>query len=293
MDLRLLEYFLVLCQYLNFTKSAEALNISQPTLSQQIATLESRLGIKLFKRVGKKVHITEAGTILQGHAVKIFKEIEDAKRQFNEINGLQRGHLTIGCSGHHILRKSLVQFYKKYPQLQLSIVDMPTETTVNKVVENSVDVGITFQPSGNYPIVYEPLFDEEFYLVTSIDHPWSTKKEVKLKSLDDFQLILLTHQFSIRQFLENEFNYQKLTLKTKLEVSSLDYILELVKFNIGSTILPKSFLNQVNITGLSIIPIIEPQIVRSLGLIYRNDSFIDITMRTFIDHIKEHLKVSP
>src|SRR4051812_37770212 len=103
MEIQLLEYFMAICESLHFTKAAEKLRISQPTLSHQIKLLEDRLGTPLFERVGKKVFITQAGKCLLEHSERIFFELDQVDIKIKEIRGLQRGKLTIGCSGTHLL----------------------------------------------------------------------------------------------------------------------------------------------------------------------------------------------
>src|SRR3954468_3614981 len=146
MEIRLLEYFLAVCEELHFTKAAEKLRISQPTLSQQIRLLEDRLGTKLFKRVGKKVYIADSGKILLDHTLRIFNELEQAQIKINELEGLKRGNLTIGCSGNHLLREFVISFHQQYPGIQLSILELPTEETRLRLLKNQLDLGIVYLP---------------------------------------------------------------------------------------------------------------------------------------------------
>ncbi len=95
-ELRQLEYFLAVSKELHFTKAAEKLNISQPSLSQQIRALEHEVGMPLFDRIGKKISLTEAGKILLSHSKTIFHEVEQARSAIQDLNGLQYGSLTIG-----------------------------------------------------------------------------------------------------------------------------------------------------------------------------------------------------
>ena len=186
MELRLLEYFLAVCEELHFTKAAEKLRISQPTLSQQIQILESRLGTKLFKRVGKKVYISDSGKILLEHTLRIFNEVEQAQVKINELEGLKRGNLTIGCSGNHLLAKSIISFHKQYPDIKLSILEMPTEETKLRLLNNQLDIGIVFLPLQDDKLNVIPLFIEEFFLIVSVEHELSNKTFVKLENLKKF-----------------------------------------------------------------------------------------------------------
>ncbi|WMT42770.1 LysR family transcriptional regulator [Paenibacillus sp. D2_2] len=91
MEHRLLEYFLAVSEELHFTRAAEKLGISQPTLSHQIRLLEHELGAPLFHRSGKKTILTQAGHILLGHAYRVINELKLARQEINELSGLQRG----------------------------------------------------------------------------------------------------------------------------------------------------------------------------------------------------------
>ncbi|MCZ6770566.1 MAG: LysR family transcriptional regulator, partial [Proteobacteria bacterium] len=94
--LRQLQYFLAVADSLHFSRAAEQLSATQPTLSHQIAQLESHLGAVLFDRVGKRVRLTEAGLVLRDFAVRALKELEAGCVALNELEGLLRGSLSIG-----------------------------------------------------------------------------------------------------------------------------------------------------------------------------------------------------
>lgn len=89
MEFRQLEYFMMLCKELHFTRAAEKLHISQPTLSHQIKVLENEVGALLFDRIGKKISITDAGEILYNQCTSIFNSIDNVKLQINELELLQ------------------------------------------------------------------------------------------------------------------------------------------------------------------------------------------------------------
>ena len=93
MDVRDLEVFLGVAKHLNFTRAAEEVNLSQPSVSVRIRQLEEELGVKLFEQLGKRVGVTEAGSLLIPHARRVITAIEDAKQAIYELQGLERGSL--------------------------------------------------------------------------------------------------------------------------------------------------------------------------------------------------------
>ncbi len=191
MELRLLEYFMTICETLHFTKAAEKLRISQPTLSHQIKILESQVGSALFERVGKKVFITQAGECLLEHAERAFFELQQAQIKINEIRGLQRGELTIGCSGSHLLNSTVISFSRKYPKIGLSIKELTTKETMDEILHHRLDLGIIFIDSLNNQLDSTPLFIEELLLVVSVDDPLATLSSIDLASLQTIPLTLL------------------------------------------------------------------------------------------------------
>ncbi|MER2155551.1 MAG: LysR family transcriptional regulator, partial [Solibacillus sp.] len=97
MELRQLEYFLMLCEEMQFTRAAERLNIAQPTLSQQIKVLEEEVNTPLFNRIGKKITLTEAGQILYRQAQTIFQTLHTTKMQLQQLASLEKGVLRVGA----------------------------------------------------------------------------------------------------------------------------------------------------------------------------------------------------
>src|SRR6185503_9307829 len=98
MDIRDLQVFLAVSTRLNFTRAAEDVNLSQPSVSVRIRQLEQELGVKLFEQLGKKVALTEAGLLLVPHARRVIAAIEGAQHAIDELQGLERGTLRIGAS---------------------------------------------------------------------------------------------------------------------------------------------------------------------------------------------------
>ncbi|MBW7460997.1 LysR family transcriptional regulator, partial [Paenibacillus sepulcri] len=85
MEIRQLEYFAAICQEKHFTRAAEKLNVTQPTLSHQIKALEDELGVPLFDRIGKKIAITEAGQLLLKHCGQVFNSLSSAREEISEL----------------------------------------------------------------------------------------------------------------------------------------------------------------------------------------------------------------
>lgn len=292
MEFRLLEYFLAVCEELHFTRAAERLGISQPTLSQQIRLLEDRVGTPLFRRIGKKNHMTEAGNILRNHTIRVFYELEQAQIKINEIKGMQRGRLRIGCSGNHLLTTSIVSFHEKYPGISLSVIELATEETRQGLLNNDLDIGVVFLPLEDIHLISQPLYTEELSLVVSIEHPWAQKSNVPFIGLQDVTLVLFPEKFLVRQMIDVYGRETGIIFNPILELSTMDSMLQMVHLNIGATIVPKSYLsvNHTQDPRIKIIPIIEPVPQKVVGIVYRNESIMTHAMKAFISELLYHFR---
>ena len=278
MEFRLLEYFMTVCETLHFTKAAEKLRISQPTLSHQIKILESQVGSALFERVGKKVFITQAGECLLEHAERAFFELQQAQIRINEIRGLQRGELTIGCSGSHLLTSTVISFSRKYPKIGLSIKELTTKETMDEILHHRLDLGIIFIDSLNNQLDSTPLFIEELLLVVSVDDPLATLSSIDLASLQTIPLTLLPKKYLIRQLIDQSCKNLDFELHPNIELTNLGALHQMVSKNHFATILPKSYVVGINDPSIRCIPIVGPIPRRTVGVVYQKNAFLDTTI---------------
>ncbi|WP_144548476.1 LysR family transcriptional regulator [Bacillus sp. X1(2014)] len=291
MEIRLLEYFMAVCKNLHFTKAAEQLRISQPTLSHQIKLLEDRLGTPLFERVGKKVFITQAGKILLEHSEKIFIELDQIDIKIKEIRGLQRGKLTIGCSGNHLLTSSIIPFNSQYPEIELSIQEITTEEAVLGLLNHQLDIGVIFLDTQPEQLESVSLFTEELFLIVSDTHELVGRSMVKFQELQGIPMVFLPKKFLIRQFIDEICQNNGFTLRPIIELSTLDALQQMVSINKVASIMPKSYLKSFyKSKKIKQIPIVDPTPQKSVGIVYRKNAFMDKTTNTFIKHLIETYK---
>ena len=192
-ELRQLKYFLAVSKELHFTKATEKLNISQPSLSQQIRALEHELGMPLLIELAK-ISLTEAGKILLLHTKTIFREIEQARSAIQDLNGLQHGSLTIGSLltvVNYLLPPAILNFNKLYPNIELSVLGLRTGDIREKLLQNELDIGITFLPVQDKEIVSIPLYKSELTLVVPTGHTLTERSHISIVELQGYPLILL------------------------------------------------------------------------------------------------------
>ncbi|MFD1362140.1 LysR family transcriptional regulator [Lentibacillus salinarum] len=290
MELRQLEYFIAVSKELHFSRAAEKLNIAQPTLSQQIRILEDEVGIPLFDRIGKKTALTEAGKILLHHSRRVFYEIEQAQAALRDLNGLQTGKLTIGslmtCVSY-LLPSAISTFKQLYPNIGLSVYGLRTGDIKTGLLENGLDLGISFLPVEDAELASIPLFTEELSLAVPANHPLAGAEAVEMETLEHVPAVLLPENYFLRQLIDSYCAEIGMILRPTLEMTTLESLTQMVSEGIGVTILPAPYLDTLRSPKIANVKLINPTMERKIGFVYRKDKFMCTATRAFIDQVTE------
>lgn len=283
---------MAICEEMHFTKTAEKLGIGQPTLSYQIKALEDELGVRLFDRLGKKIAITEAGTILQEHCNKVFENLKNANEQLEELQKIKRGKLVIGAhlgDLSHIASIVLIAFHAKYPDIQIQIISFDDVT--DKVKHNEIDLALTLTPPVvDESLTYIPLYEVEYILAVRTDHAWAEREEIEFREITDIPLILNPTCHLFRQFLEAVCMSLGIELKPIIESTDSRSMLNLVKGGIGGAIISCTLFSQENEGLLKAIKIINPTIKREVTIIHHKQKYIGTAARGFIEILIKYLE---
>lgn len=285
LEIRLLEYFLAVCEELHFTRAAEKLGISQPTLSQQIRILESRVGTKLFHQVGRKTQLTDAGKALQKRAKNIFFEVHQALKEIHDTSKLQRGNITIGSIGNNIIYSAITSFHNEYPNINISVLDTTTKETVQHILDSNFDLGIVFLPVHHHQLKIHHLYTSEFIAVCSKENKAADLSSISLTEISRERVFLLHKNFITRKIIDDYCEKEGIPLIANVELSDMNSLLEFTKSNNGITILPRAHLEQTIISDLCLIPISDPLSKKDIGIIYRKDSYLPAAVRAFMQHL--------
>lgn len=288
MEIRQLEYFFVLCSELHFTKAAEKLNISQPTLSHQIKVLENELGLPLFDRLGKKIAITDAGKILYEQCTYIFRAMDNTKNQMTELKALKAGKLVIGTLPGELtdfVSDYLLDYYQEFPDIQVSINS--SDELFQLFKDNKIDFAISYkQDDFDYEeeqLLVIPLFTEELLVVVHKDHPLAASDTIPFQDVLAHPLILFPAKQQCRKVIDGAARKEKGNITPKFETASIQTIFKLVEQQVGATIISKTLCNLYKSDTVCTRTICNPPLTREIVLLYRKDKFINFAAKAFID----------
>lgn len=225
------------------------------------------------------------------HARRVVYEVEQAKLEIGQITGVQRGQLRIGCSGNHLLEDKLISFYRQYPGIELTVLELATEETRAGLLANQLDLGVVFLPLQDEQIVSRPLFDEALVLVVSSEHAYAELPEVTLEQVAQLPLVLFPPKFYVRQLLDTACADQGIEIRPVMELSTMESQVQMVIHHVGGTVLPGSYARTLTSTnrrgGITVVPLAQPVPHKNVGLVYRRSTFMDPTLQAFIDHLTE------
>lgn len=194
MDLRLLRYFLTVAKEQSFTKAAEQLHITQPTLSRQLAAFEEELGVSLFNRTGRSITLTDEGILLKRRALEM---LDLEARTLEELKGTEEvidGTVTVGCgefAAVETLAKICESYRKKYPLVQIAIHTATADTISEMMKKGLIDIGMFMEPVDTKDLDYIRIIGSDKWIVgMRPDDPLAKKERITKEDLFGKPLIL-------------------------------------------------------------------------------------------------------
>lgn len=215
MELRVLRYFLTVAREQSFTKAAEQLHITQPTLSRQLAALEDELGAKLFCRGGRGISLTEDGLLLKRRALELIDLEDRIIEEFKAADGEVEGSVTVGCgefAAVETLADICAGFREKYPLVQIKIHTGTADTILDMMNKGLVDIGLFLEPVSTENLEYIRIDDSDQWVVTMRpDDPLAEKDHITREDLIGVPLIL-PERLGVQSELANWFgkDFEKL-----------------------------------------------------------------------------------
>lgn len=217
MELRVLRYFLTVAKEQSFTKAAEQLHITQPTLSRQISGLEEELETVLFNRNGRNITLTDEGLLLKRRALEIIDLEDKIVEEFKENEDVVDGVITIGCgefAAVETLAKIIKGYKRKYPMVQIALHTGTADNVLEMMNKGLIDIGLFLEPTNTENLDYIRIKDSDWWVVgMRPDDPLAEKEYITKEDLLNLPLIL-PERYSVQSELANWFgkDFEKLNI---------------------------------------------------------------------------------
>jgi DNA-binding transcriptional LysR family regulator len=268
MDSQFLKAFVEVAELASFSRAAEALHLSQPAVSKRVAALEAQLGQPLFDRIGRVVHLTEAGQTLLPHARNVLREIEDSRRALARLSGRVSGRLSIGTSHHiglHRLPPVLRAYVNQYPDVDLDIHFMDSEEACLAVEQGKLELGIVTLPPEPLPrLEQREVWPDPMSLVVAPNHPLAQQKKIGVRDLAAYPALLPDEKTYTHGIVKQAFNALGLEPRVRLATNYLETLKMLVSIGLGWSALPDSMADETIVR----LKVPEIRLARRLGLVW-------------------------
>lgn len=293
MDMRRLEVFCKVVELRSFTKAAEALSLSQPTVSEHIRTLEETLNERLIDRLGREVLPTPAGKLFYQYARNIVQLRDEAVQALDRFKGNLSGALVLGAStipGTYVLPKFIGTFKAAHPAIQITLRISDTAQIGGEVLDGTVEAGVIGSKWSDRRVVTTKIFSDELVLTVPPGHPWARLGIIEAEDLIQETFILREQGSGTRMFMkqrleESGFDVSRITVAA--EMGSTGAVRQGIKAGIGVSILSYQAVEEdIQYGHLAKVEIRGVRFVRPLYLAQRKNRQSSPLCAAFLDHLR-------
>ncbi|MHA6205868.1 LysR family transcriptional regulator [Dyella soli] len=275
------------------TRAAEALFLSQPTVSLQLQALERELGVNLLERRRRRINLTDAGEALYELARPLVEGWENLDRDFQtRVKGLQGGRLTIaaGSSTIQYLLPDIVRRYReRFPQVQLQLANVTGKDGLALLRADEADFAVGSMLDVPNDIAWAPVYHYDPMLITPPDHPLASRATVTLQDLSPYGLILPPQRLSTYRLVDLVFQQRQVPYHVAIEVGGWDVIKEYVAMGLGISIVTGICITDADRSRLAVRNMKQYFPQRSYGVVMRKGKFLSAEARAFVDLVRPGL----
>jgi len=234
-----LRVFVVAAKHLSFTKAAEELFLTQPTVSMQMKQLTKAVGLPLFEQIGKRLYLTQAGEILYESCQRIFSELGEFESAIANMKGLKQGQLNLSAvsTTKYFLPRIIGPFCQKYPGVELSLRFTNHERILQYLSDNQDDFYILSQLPATVDVTAHRILENPLVAIAPADHPLAKETNIPFARLAEETFIMREPGSGTRQALEELFHKHDLELKVRLELGSNEAIKQAILGGLGVSVL--------------------------------------------------------
>ena len=289
MELHQLKYFVAVARTSSFSKGARQCFVSQPSLSQQIAKLETELKQRLFHRLGRRVKLTSAGERFLELAQAVLGSVDNAERAMQALSATGGGRLSIGAIptiAPYLLPKVVARFTAKHPAVQLEIHELLTRNLLDAVLAGSVDIAILAAPVAEPRVVTQALFSEPLLVSLPARHKLLKHKALTLTQIRDERFILLSEMHCLGQQIA-DFCSVNACFQIGCRTTQLATVQSLIGLKQGISLLPRMACTALSGASVKFRPISGDQPTREVVAAWHRHRALSVTESAFLAQLKQ------
>ncbi len=293
-SLRQLQIFEVVARLASFTRAAESLFLTQPTVSVQIKNLEHAVGLALFERVGRKVFLTEAGRALHGAATEVLETLTRVEGEIADLKGLKTGHLRLAVvtTAKYFAPSALGIFCSRHPGIDVSLKVTNRERILQRMAANVDDLYIMGHAPGGADTMFVPFMPNPLVMLAARDHPLSGERDIPLERIAREPFIMREEGSGTRMALEALFARHGLKPRVRMELGSNEAIKHAIIGGLGVSALSRHTLRpEAGPRQLAILDVESFPIERHWHVGYPAGKRLSVVVRAFLDFLKREARL--
>lgn len=236
-----LKVFETAARHGSFTKAAEELSITQPTVSSQVKQLSQSVGLPLFEQIGKQLYLTEAGKALLTTCQSVFEELDNFEMTVADFKGTRQGRLRLAVvtTAKYFIPRILGAFCEQYPGIDISLQVTNHEQMVQRMINNEDDLYILSQPPTDLDLTSQVFLENPLVVVARTDHPLAHSRNIPITCLNDEPFIMREVGSGTRDAVQELFDRHQVKVKVRLELGSNEAIKHAIAGGLGMSVLSK------------------------------------------------------
>ncbi|MCR8630975.1 LysR family transcriptional regulator [Paenibacillus radicis (ex Xue et al. 2023)] len=290
MEIRHLKYITEIMRHNSFTKAAEALHITQPTISKMIKNLENELNIEVFARDGKQIKLTNAGEAIVKHAGPILQLFDGMMTEINDLTYLHKGSIRIGLppmAGSRFFPEVLKRFQEQYPGISIKMVEDGARKIEESLSDGTLDVGVVLGPVDEEMFDTFRLVEDRLKVIMHPAHKLAQRSQIELVDLAHERFILFSSDFALHDRIINECRAIGYDPHIVYESSQWDFIGEMVGADLGIAMLPDTICRVLDPDKLRAVSLVNPIIPWELVMAWRKEGYLSLAAREWIAFTKK------
>ncbi len=272
----------------SFTRAAEELYLTQPTVSIQVKQLTKAVGLPLFEQVGKQIYLTDAGTELYQTTQKLFDELSQLEMSLADLQGMKQGQLRLAVvtTAKYFIPRLLGPFCQKYPGIKVSLQVINHQSLMERLEANRDDLYILSRPPEDLDLQIQPFLNNPLVVVAPANHPLVGQLQISLQRLAQEPFILRERGSGTRGATEHLFEHQGIELNVKLVLGSNEAIKQGILGGLGLAVLSYHTLTSMGASPeLAVLDVQGFPIHRQWHVLYPKGKQLSIVASTFLDYL--------
>ena len=271
------------------SRAAQRLHLTQPTLSTQLRQLAEQVGLPLFERVGRRLHLTPAGEVVVASATRLEQELELLDETLAELRGdvVGRLRLAVVSTAETFIPRLLGDFRRERPAVEVSLVVLNRDAVIRRLADNLDDLYIMSRPPQAPPVVATPFLSNPLVVVAAAEHPLAGRETLQIEALAAEEFVLREPGSGTRQAAEHFFAAHGLALRPRLELGSNEAVKQAVAGGLGLSLLSAHALAHAVDEGIAVLRVEGTPLPTQWQVVYPAGKRLSPLASAFLEFLRE------